>query len=219
MGWLDSHHSFSFGQYHDPKHMGFGALRVINEDRVAGGAGFPNHSHADMEILSYVLDGALQHSDSIGTGAVIRPGELQRMTAGSGVRHSEFNASKGEPVHFLQIWLQPDTKGLPPSYEQKTLPTVPAGESAMDLIASRDGADGSVVVHQDVKLWRATIAPGATMDFDLAPNRRAWMQVAKGSGTIDGHEAHAGDGFAVTDSSRLTISSDAGAEILIFDLV
>jgi redox-sensitive bicupin YhaK (pirin superfamily) len=160
MGWLSSRHTFSFGQYHDPRHMGFRALRVINEDRVIPGAGFPTHSHSDMEIISYVLEGALEHKDSLGTGAVIRPGEIQRMSAGTGVQHSELNASSTEPVHFLQIWVIPEAQGLQPSYEQKALPPVAEGESRLDLIGSRDGREGSVVIHQDVALYRATIAAG-----------------------------------------------------------
>ena len=218
MGWLDSHHTFSFGQYHDPKFMGFGALRVINEDRVGGGAGFPSHSHADMEILSYVLEGALQHRDSLGTGAVIRPGEIQRMTAGSGITHAEYNASAEQTVHFLQIWVIPEARGLSPSYEQKTLAVVPEGESRLDLIASRDGSADSVIIHQDVRLWRATIAAGADITFDLVPGRQAWIQMAKGGAIINGVKAEAGDGIAVVDQAQLTLTSNTSSEILIFDL-
>jgi redox-sensitive bicupin YhaK (pirin superfamily) len=218
MGWLSSRHSFSFGHYHDPKHMGFRALRVINEDRVIPGAGFPKHGHADMEIISYVLDGALEHKDSIGTGAVIRPGELQRMSAGTGVEHSEFNASSTDPVHFLQIWIVPETRGIAPSYEQKTLPPVAEGETRLDLIGSRDGREGSVTIHQDVSLYRATLAEGGALSVPIAPGRHAWVQVARGVRELDGGELREGDGLAVSDVADLNLSSAIGAELLVFDL-
>ncbi|MFN3946328.1 MAG: pirin family protein [Allosphingosinicella sp.] len=217
-GWLDSRHSFSFGHYHDPRHMGFGALRVINEDRVIGGAGFAPHDHADMEILSYVLSGALAHKDSLGTGAVIRPGEIQRMSAGSGIRHSEFNADADIPVHFLQIWIVPDRSGLPPSYEQKRLPVVDRGESRLDLIASRDGSDHAVRIHQDARIWRATLAPGGTLSFDVVPGRRVWVQIALGIATLNGGELRAGDGVGITDETEFELASEIGAELLLFDL-
>lgn len=218
MGWLDSRHSFSFGHYRDPAHMGFGALRVINEDRVIGGAGFPPHEHADMEILSYVLEGGLEHRDSLGTGTVIRPGEIQRMSAGTGVRHSEYNASKDEPVHFLQIWLLPERRGIEPSYEQKRLPEVPEGTSRLDLIASRDGSEGAVKVHQDVRIWRATLAAGGKLTLELDPGRRAWVQAARGIATLGGGELRAGDGVGATDETQLELASEIGAELLVFDL-
>lgn len=223
MGWLDSRHSFSFGHYHDPGHMGHRALRVINEDRVIPGAGFPTHAHADMEIISYVLDGALEHKDSIGTGSVIRPGELQRMSAGSGIRHSEYNASASEPVHFLQIWIVPDRRGLAPGYEQKTLPAVAEGETRLDLIGSPDGRDGSVTIHQDVLLYRATLADGGRIELPLAPGRHAWVQVARGIAEVEadadgGGEMRAGDGLAVSDAGMLRLASATGAELLVFDL-
>jgi len=218
MGWLSSRHSFSFGHYHDPKHMGFRALRVINEDRVIPGAGFPTHGHSDMEIISYVLEGALEHKDSLGTGAVIRPGEIQRMSAGTGVTHSEFNASGTDPVHFLQIWILPERRGLEPSYEQKTLPPVAEGESRLDLIGSPEGGDGAVTIHQDVRLYRAVLAEGGALEVPLASGRHAWVQVARGTAEIDGGELREGDGLAVGDRTALSLSSATGAELLVFDL-
>jgi redox-sensitive bicupin YhaK (pirin superfamily) len=213
-GWLDSRHTFSFGHYHDPKHMGFGDLRVINEDRVAPGGGFPTHGHADMEIISYVLDGALEHRDSIGTGAVIRPGEVQRMTAGTGIRHSEFNHSKSEGVHFLQIWILPERRGIEPGYEQKAFDL----DGKWQLVASRDGRDGSVTVHQDAELWAGRLAPGTELTHRLAPGRGAWVQVARGEALLNGEKLRAGDGAAVSDEHQLTLATSAGAEVLLFDL-
>jgi redox-sensitive bicupin YhaK (pirin superfamily) len=218
LGWLSSRHSFSFGHYHDPKHMGFRALRVINEDRVIPGAGFPTHSHADMEIISYVLEGALEHKDSLGTGAVIRPGELQRMSAGTGVEHSEFNASGSEPVHFLQIWMVPAQRGNAPSYEQKALPRAEVGETRLDLIGSPDGRGGSVTIHQDVLLYRAMLADGGALNVPIAPGRHAWVQVARGTVEIDGGELREGDGLAISDAATLAFCSMTGAELLVFDL-
>jgi len=213
-GWLDSRHSFSFGQYYDRRHMGFGALRVINEDRVAPGAGFPPHPHADMEILSYVLDGALAHRDSLGNGTVIRPGEVQRMTAGTGIRHSEFNHSPDAPVHFLQIWLLPERRGITPGYEQKRFDLGPE----LRLLASRDGRDGSVRIHQDASLWGARLAPGTPARHALAPGRRAWVQIARGDAVVDGTELAAGDGAAVTDVGSIELETRNGGEVLLFDL-
>lgn len=216
IGWLDSRHSFSFGSYHDPRQMGFGALRVINEDRVAPGTGFGEHGHADMEILSYVIEGALGHRDSLGTGSTIRPGELQRMSAGTGIRHSEMNASTTDPVHFLQIWLVPEARGIAPGYEQVALPA-PRPASTFDLIGSRDGRGGSVTIHQDVDLWRALLQAGEPVDAPLAAGRRAWVQVVRGTAAVNGLAVAAGDGIALTGEASVTIAGD-GAELLMFDL-
>jgi len=216
-GWLDSKHSFSFGHYFDPKHMGFGPLRVINEDRVAPGGGFPTHPHADMEIISYVLDGALAHKDSIGTGSVIRPGDVQRMSAGTGIRHSEFNASKTEPVHFLQIWIIPERKGIAPSYEQKAFGN---GEKRgkLRLVGSRDGREGSVTIQRDVDLYATLLAAGETVSHVLPAGRIGWVQVARGAATLNGEQLQAGDGVAVETSGRLTLAGTDDAEVLLFDL-
>jgi redox-sensitive bicupin YhaK (pirin superfamily) len=216
-GWLDSRHSFSFGHYHDPRHMGFGALRVINEDRVAPGAGFGTHPHRDMEIVSYVLDGALEHRDSLGTGSVIRPGDVQRMSAGTGIAHSEFNHSAVDPVHFLQIWIIPERQGLPPGYEQKTFP-MEERRGRLRLIASRDGRDGSLVVHQDVDLYSSVLYGNGTTALPLRPGRKAWVQVARGGATVNGTLLEAGDGAALLDETDLTLSSRDGGEVLVFDL-
>src|SRR5688500_15645048 len=216
-GWLDSRHTFSFGQYYDPQHMGIGALRVINDDRVAPGQGFDTHSHRDMEIISYVLEGALEHRDSIGTGSVIRPGDVQRMSAGTGIAHSEFNHSKSEPVHFLQIWIIPEKTGLRPGYEQKTFPPEERRGQAR-LVASKDGRDGSVTVHQDVSLYASVLEAGDTVGLELRPGRRAWVQVARGAVTVNGTSLAEGDGAAVLDETALTLTGTASSEILIFDL-
>ena len=216
-GWLDSHHTFSFAHYYDPQHMGFGPLRVINEDRVQGGAGFPAHGHSDMEIISYVLDGALEHKDSIGTGSVIRPGDVQRMSAGTGIVHSEFNASRTDPVHFLQIWIIPDRVGLPPGYEQKSFP-VEEKRNRLRLVASADGRDGSVTVHQDVSLYATLLDPGGTARLDIAADRHLWVQVASGEVTANGRRLEAGDGAALLDEAALELASEGGAELLVFDL-
>lgn len=216
-GWLDSKHSFSFGSYYDPQHMGFGPLRVINEDRVAPGGGFPTHPHGDMEIISYVLDGALQHRDSLGTGSVIRPGDVQRMSAGTGIRHSEFNASNKEPVHFLQIWIIPERKGLAPSYEQKTFS---ASDKAgrLRLVGSRNGRDGSVVIHQDVDLHATLLEPNQNVTFTLAAERIAWVQIARGSILLNGELLQAGDGLAIKTAGELRLEGQTSAEVLVFDM-
>lgn len=217
LGWLDSRHTFSFSNYYDPKFMGFGALRVINEDRVQPGAGFATHSHRDMEILSWVLEGALAHKDSVGSGAVLRPGELQRMTAGSGVTHSEFNASQAEPVHFLQIWLLPERQGLTPGYQQRAF----AAEQLRDrlhLVASHDGREGSISVHQDVSLYVARAAPGVELVHLPVPHRRVWLQVARGSVEVDGGEFGAGDAVAWVDAPEIAIRAITASELLLFDL-
>ena len=216
-GWLDSRHSFSFGQYYDPAQMGFGPLRVINEDRVAPGGGFPTHGHADMEILSYVLDGALEHRDSIGTGTVIRPGELQRMSAGTGIRHSEFNHSRQEPVHFLQIWILPERDGLAPGYEQKRFPLAEE-PGRLHLIAARDGREDAVTLHQDVDLYAGRLRAGDRLAHALAPDRAAWLQVARGAVEVAGTELRAGDGAALSRIDEIGIASPDGAEILLFDM-
>lgn len=216
-GWLDSRHTFSFGHYYDPAQMGFRALRVINQDRVAPGAGFPTHGHRDMEIISYVLDGALEHKDTLGTSSVIRPGEVQRMTAGSGIRHSEYNASDAAPVHFLQIWILPEREGLEPGYEQRAFAEAER-QGKLRLVASHDGRDGSVTVHQDMSLYATLLAEGDTTTLDLAPGRHAWIQVARGRLTVNGVTLREGDGAAVSDESRLTLATDLGAEALVFDL-
>jgi redox-sensitive bicupin YhaK (pirin superfamily) len=217
-GWLHSRHTFSFADYHDPKHMGFRALRVINEDRVEGGQGFGTHPHRDMEIISYVLEGALQHRDSLGTGSVIRPGDVQRMSAGKGVLHSEFNASPNELVHFLQIWLIPSQRGLPPSYEQKTF-----GEAdkrgRLRAVASPDGRDGSVVVHTDAVLYAGVLDRGERAELALAPGRHAWVQVARGRLRVQGRELAAGDGAALSNEAAVQLEGiGESGEVLVFDL-
>ncbi|MEO8606070.1 MAG: pirin family protein [bacterium] len=213
--WLDSRHSFSFGEYHDPAHMGFRALRVINEDHVAPAGGFGTHPHRDMEIVTWVLDGALEHRDSLGTGSVIRPGEVQRMSAGTGIRHSEINASQTAPVHLLQIWLLPERAGLAPSYEQKT---VRFETPTLRLIASHDGRDGSVTIHQAADVWAARLPSGALTTHTLAPGRHAWLQVARGDVTLNGTALHAGDGVAISDEQQLEVRADSASEVLLFDL-
>lgn len=216
-GWLDSHHSFSFSDYYDPAHMGFGKLRVINEDRVAPGAGFPTHGHRDMEILSYVIDGKLEHADSIGTGSVIGPGELQRMSAGTGVRHSEYNGSKSEPVHFLQIWIQPERAGIEPGYEQRYFDPEER-KNRLRLLASRDGREASLRVHQDVALYGSLLEAGQVLEHGFAPGRRGWLQVVKGELDAGGVALGPGDGLAVSDEASLRIEAKSGAELLLFDL-
>jgi redox-sensitive bicupin YhaK (pirin superfamily) len=218
LGWLDSRHTFSFGHYYDAKHMGFGPLRVINEDRVRPGAGFETHGHRDMEIVSYVLEGALEHKDSIGTGSVIRPGEIQVMSAGTGIRHSELNHSQTEPVHFLQIWVLPDREGLPPRYDQKTFPQSEK-RGHLRLVGSPDGRGGSLVIHQDVEIYDALLSSGNAVRHELKVGRKSWVQVVRGSVEVNGKAAGAGDGVALEDEASLTITSrEDGSEILLFDL-
>jgi len=216
-GWLDSRHTFSFGHYHDPRHMGFGALRVINDDRVASGGGFPPHPHRDMEIVSYVLSGALEHKDSLGTGSVIRPGDVQRMSAGTGIQHSEFNASLSDPVHFLQIWIVPERRGLPPGYEQKTFPDSDK-RGRLCLIGSRDGREGSVTIHQDVALYATLLDGRQAVSHHLEPGRNAWVHVARGGVSLNGERLEAGDGVAVRGPATLRLDAGAAAEVLLFDL-
>jgi hypothetical protein len=216
-GWLDSKHSFSFGHYYDPKNMGFGTLRVINEDIVDGGAGFGTHPHDNMEIISYVLEGALEHKDSIGTGSVIRPGDVQRMSAGTGIAHSEFNASETDPVHFLQIWVLPKERGLKPSYEQKSFPPE-ARQGRLQLVGARDGRDGAVTIHQDLDLHVANLAKGDTVTHTLGSRRKAWVQVTRGEVTVNGSVVGRGDGAALTDETEVTIAANDNAEVLLFDI-
>lgn len=221
-GWLNSHHTFSFGNYFDPHHMGFGTLRVINDDRVAGGGGFATHSHQDMEIISYVIDGALEHKDSIGNGSIIKPGDVQRMSAGTGISHSEYNHSTTDPVHFLQIWVVPDQKGLQPGYEQKYFdPQAHRGQ--LRLVGSQDGRHGSVTIHQDVNLYSAHLGVGDRLTYDVPNHRHVWLQVVRGDLTINDHLLTVGDGMSLTstedDTQSLTIASTTEeAEFLLFDL-
>jgi quercetin 2,3-dioxygenase len=216
-GWLNTYHTFSFAGYHDPAHMGFRALRVINEDRVQPGEGFGTHPHRDMEIISYVLEGGLQHRDSMGNGSVIRPGEIQRMSAGTGVTHSEFNPSTGEVVHFLQIWLLPTARGLEPGYEQKV---IPAGdlEGRLRLVASADGGSGSVVIHADARLYAGRFDEGTVGELPVPEGRHAWVHVARGKARVNGHALEAGDGAALSAEPTVRIEGIDASEVLVFDL-
>jgi redox-sensitive bicupin YhaK (pirin superfamily) len=216
-GWLDSRHTFSFADYYDERFMGFGPLRVINEDRVQPSQGFGTHSHRDMEIISYVLEGALEHKDSLGNGSVLRPGYVQRMSAGTGVRHSEFNHSSSEPVHFLQIWITPERGDLPPSYEERVFPDDEM-RGQLRLIASRAGRDGSVLIHQDVDLYAVLLTTGAVLEHAPDAGRRIWIQVARGRVEVNGETLSAGDGAAILDEERISIRGGPGAEILLFDM-
>jgi quercetin 2,3-dioxygenase len=216
LDWLDSRHTFSFGDYYDPKHMGFRDLRVINEDRVAPGGGFPTHIHRDMEIVTYVLEGALEHKDSLGNGSVIRPGDVQRMSAGRGITHSEFNPSRIAPVHFFQIWILPSQSGIAPSYEQKTI-DLSAARGKFLPIASGDGA-GAVKVHQDTGISVAILERGDFLVHRLRAKRHAWLQVARGAISVGADSMTAGDGAAISDEPELKINADATAEVLLFDL-
>jgi redox-sensitive bicupin YhaK (pirin superfamily) len=216
-GWLDTWHTFSFSGYYDPRHMGFRALRVINEDRVEPGKGFGTHPHQDMEILTYVLAGGLEHRDSLGTGQVIHAGELQRMTAGTGITHSEVNASREEPVHLYQIWLLPERKGLEPSYEQKAFD--PSGRlDQFQLVASPNAREGSLKLRQDASVYLVDVSAGQLVTHPLAPGRHAWVQVLSGAARLNGVDLNAGDGAALGEEPRLALHSDQGAELLVFDL-
>ena len=216
-GWLRSFHSFSFADYYDPEHVGFGPLRVINEDRVSPGRGFGRHGHRDMEIISYVLEGALEHKDSIGTGSVIRPGDVQRMSAGTGVMHSEFNASATEPVHFLQIWIEPRERGIAPGYEEKHFePGEKRGR--LRLIASPDGRDGSVTIHQDASVYAGLLDGEERSEHQLEAGRRAYVHVVRGRATVNGRNLDAGDAAKLSDIQSVTIENGSDAEILLFDL-
>jgi redox-sensitive bicupin YhaK (pirin superfamily) len=216
-GWLSSRHSFSFADYHDPRHLGFGPLVVINEDRVAAGTGFGTHGHRDMEIISYVLDGALEHKDSMGTGSVLHAGDVQRMSAGSGVRHSEFNSSRTEAVHFLQIWIQPDVRGIAPSYEERHVdPAVKRGRLA--LIAAPAGAGGAVSLHQDARLYATVLDGDAPLAHPLAAGRLGYVHVVRGSVTVNGERLGGGDALKLSDEPAITLADGAAAEVLVFDL-
>lgn len=217
-GWLDSRHTFSFGEYYDPKHMGFASLRVINEDKVAPGKGFGTHGHRDMEIISYVLDGALEHQDNIGNGSVIRPGDVQRMSAGTGILHSEYNSSKTSPVHFLQIWVLPEQRGIEPGYEQKTF-APEAKRGVLRLVGSQDGREGSVTIHQDLNLYATILPLGEAVSYRLEPGRVAWVQVARGSVQLNQQPLTAGDGAAIAEIDEITLEGLADdSEVLLFDM-
>jgi redox-sensitive bicupin YhaK (pirin superfamily) len=216
-GWLNSHHSFSFGSYHDPEHVGFGPLLVINEDKVQAGQGFGTHGHRDMEIISYVLSGALEHKDSMGTGSVLHYGDVQRMSAGTGVRHSEFNGSRTDQVHFLQIWIQPSEIGIPPSYEEKNF-TPESKLGQLRLIASNDGREGSVLVHQDAAIYATIMTSGDSLKHALAAGRNAYAHVIRGEVTINGTVLQGGDALKITDETLVTLEQAKAAEILLFDL-
>jgi quercetin 2,3-dioxygenase len=216
-GWLDTSHTFSFASYHDPRHMGFRALRVINEDRVQPGEGFGTHAHRDMEILTWILEGALEHKDSMGNGSVIRPGDIQRMSAGTGVTHSEFNPSREALVHLLQIWLLPNQRELQPSYEEKRFPPETL-RGRLTLIAAGDGRQGAVTIHQDADLWVAQLKEGESVRHDLKSGRYAWLQVARGAVTLKGKALGAGDGAAVSDEPSIEVTATGPGEVLLFDL-
>lgn len=217
-GWLDTRYTFSFGEYHDPEHMAFRSLRVINEDRVAPGQGFGAHPHRDMEIITYVMEGALAHRDSTGGQETLRPGEVQRMSAGTGIIHSEFNPSRTEPTHLLQIWIYPERRGVEPGYEQKAFP-VESRRGRMTLLASRDGAEGSVRINQDARLYSAALDRGQSARHELAEGRHAWVQVARGSGTVNGIEVKAGDGVAISGERAVElVAAEDGSDLLVFDL-
>jgi len=217
LGWLDSRHTFSFGQYRDPRYMSFRTLRVINEDRVAPGQGFSAHDHKNMEIISYVLNGSLEHKDSLGSGSVILPGEVQRMTAGTGITHSEYNPSPSQSVHFLQIWILPERNGIEPSYEQRQFAAAEK-QARLRVVASPDGRQGSVMVHQDVCLYLSHLGAGDTVLHPIAEGRHAWVQIASGAVTLNGRQLVAGDGASLSAEDRAEIGADTGAEVLLFDL-
>ncbi|MBD2346567.1 pirin family protein [Anabaena subtropica] len=216
-GWLDSYHTFSFSSFYDPNRMGFRSLRVINDDRIAPGAGFPTHGHRDMEILTYVLSGAVEHKDSLGTGSVIRPGDVQIMSAGTGIQHSEFNHSQKEALHLLQIWILPDEKGLAPRYEQKAF-TQEEKRGQLRLVAAKDGRDGAVTIHQNVDIYASVLEPGDVVNYHLKRDRYAWLQIAQGVANLNGEELRAGDGVQINSEEQLEISTEIGAEFLLFDL-
>jgi len=216
-GWLDTYHTFSFSDYYDPAHMGFRTLRVINDDRVQPGQGFGMHGHRDMEIVTYVLEGALAHRDSMGNGSILRPGELQHMTAGTGIRHSEFNPSDQQEVHLYQIWLLPERRGLKPSYEQKAF-SEEERRGRLRLVASPTGEEGSLLIHQDARLYLSTVHAGETVAHTLKPGRHAWLQVLRGQVSLNDHSISAGDGAAVSEEEKLEIRGQDDAEVMLFDL-
>jgi redox-sensitive bicupin YhaK (pirin superfamily) len=216
-GWLNSYHTFSFADYYDPREMGFGSLRVINEDRVQGGKGFGTHGHRDMEIISYVLEGALEHKDSIGTGSVIEPGDVQRMSAGTGVLHSEYNHSQHDLVHFLQIWIEPNRRGVRPSYEQKRF-SAEEKRGRLRLVASPDGADGSVTIHQEAAVYASVLDGADSASYALPAGRKAYVHVARGSVEVNGQRLMAGDGAKVSDERELRFGNAQQAELLLFDM-
>src|SRR6266571_4907792 len=216
-GWLDTQHTFSFGDYYDPAHMGFRSLRVVNDDRVAPGQGFGMHGHRDMEIVTYVLEGALEHKDSMGNGSILRAGELQRMSAGTGIQHSEFNPSDSEWVHLYQIWLLPNQRGVTPSYDQRFF-SEDEKRGRFRLVASPDGADGSLTIHQDARLYLASLLPGQAAAHAIEPGRAAWLQVLRGSVNVLGNDLSAGDGVAVTDENAISVQAAVPSEVLLFDL-
>lgn len=216
-GWLNTYHTFSFSSYYDPDHVQFRNLRVMNEDWVAPGQGFGTHPHRDMEIVTYVLEGALEHRDSMGNGEVLRPGEFQRMSAGTGITHSEFNPSKTEPVHLYQIWLLPERKGLTPSYEQKAFPTETM-KNELRLVASREAANGALLIQTDASIYLSKLDTGRQVTHELAPGRHAWLQVLRGTVTLNGQPLVTSDGVAVSDETRLTIEASTDAEVMLFDL-
>jgi redox-sensitive bicupin YhaK (pirin superfamily) len=215
--WLDSKHSFSFAEYHDPANMGFRSLRVINDDRIAAGAGFPTHGHRDMEILTYVLGGALEHRDSLGTGSVIRPGDVQIMSAGTGIRHSEFNPSESAPLRLLQIWMIPERAGLKPRYDQKAF-SAAERQGRLRLVGSRDGREGGVTIYQDIDLYTASLGRGQTVTHEIRLDRHVWIQMARGSASVNGKPVGEGDGVAITGETKVEIAGVDGAELLLFDL-
>lgn len=216
-GWLKTYHTFSFADYYDPAHMGFRALRVINEDFVRPGSGFGEHGHRDMEIVTYILEGALEHKDSMGNGSILLPGEFQRMSAGTGIRHSEFNPSAHEAVHLYQIWLLPRTKGIAPSYEQKAF-AEEERQGKLRLVASPDGADGSLTIHQDARIYLSTLRPSESVVHELQPNRHAWLQVLRGRIDVNGKRLETSDGAAMSEEHQLSVLSQGAVELMLFDL-
>ncbi|MBI5091920.1 MAG: pirin family protein [Candidatus Hydrogenedentes bacterium] len=216
-GWLDTFHTFSFADYYDPDFMGFRALRVINEDRVAPGRGFGTHGHANMEIITYIVEGALEHKDSTGSGSVIRPGDVQHMSAGSGIRHSEFNASKTDPVHLYQIWILPNVEGIDPGYEDHTFDRA-ATRNRLEPLVTPNGRDGSLSMSQDASLYAALLSPGKSLQYDIAAGRHAWLQIVRGAVSIGPHALEAGDGAAISGERSISLTGSTESEILLFDL-